>query len=260
MKWDRSKGSPEPIRALNRIKELESGEPLASIQELAPLVQIARPSVIPYLRRHVVEMLDQASRSLPDGVFIGVVDAWRPFDRQVRIWEWMWESARVAHPDLSYSALRRLVCRFVAPVDQKAPPGHTTGAAVDVWLFDEHGEQIDVTSPYERLAGAPTYVFGLTQDAQRNRDMLVDAMLGAGFSNCRDEWWHYSYGDAGWAVRTGHTECSYGRIDLDPGLYAAQEEEWLQRLLERVNPFLQEGAPLLGRSPTMQRAASDPGA
>ena len=258
MTWDRTKGKPEPIRALNRVVEIECGEPLVPIAAGAPGVRIARESVIPYLREEVVSRLHRASQSLPRGVVLGVVDAWRPFARQARIWEWMWNAAMEAHPGLSYAARRRLVCRFVAPIDQKAPPGHTTGGAVDVWLFDASGEPIDVTSPFERLAGAPTYVFGLSETAQANRETLVEAMLGAGFTNCRDEWWHYSFGDAGWAVRAGSDTCRYGRIELDPALYAFQEEEWLRKLHERVNPFLQEGAPLLARSQARQKAALAP--
>lgn len=243
MTWDRSKGRPEPIRALNRIIEKECGEALVPLAEYAPSVVIKRDSVIPYLRLQVAQMLETAARSLPTGYQIGVVDAWRPFDRQVRIWQWMWRALEEARPGLPYSAMRRMICRFVAPVDQKAPPGHTTGAAVDVWLLDREGEAVDVTSPFERLRGAPTYVYGLTSEAHKNRHILVDSMLAAGFSNCRDEWWHYSFGDAGWAVRMDLEECIYGRIDLEPEMYAVQEEDWLAKLIARENPFLQEGAP-----------------
>jgi D-alanyl-D-alanine dipeptidase len=35
-------------------------------------------------------------------------------------------------------------------------------------------------------------------------------MLDVGFSNCRDEYWHYSFGDSAWAVRIGASECPYG--------------------------------------------------
>lgn len=254
MPWDRTKGRPEPIRALNRVKELENGEPLVLITESCPSVRVARPTVIPYLRKTVAEMLEQAAASLPEGIHMGVVDAWRPFDRQVKIYKWMWRSLEKARPDLPFAAKRRIINRFVAPVDQPAPPGHTTGAAVDVWLFDSDQNEIDVTSPFERLAGAPTYVFGLSAEAQRNRMILVDAMLGAGFSNCRDEWWHYSFGDAGWAVRMDLNECQYGRIDLDPAIYADNESQWNEKLLSRINPFLQEGAPAAKRSKPTQSA------
>src|SRR5690606_11874708 len=109
----------------------------------------------------VALMLEEASKSLPDGYSIGVIDAWRPFQRQERIFKWMWKNLEEVKPDMSYAMKRRMICRFVAPTDQKAPPGHTTGAAVDVNLIDAAGETVDVMSPYERLAGVPTYVFGL---------------------------------------------------------------------------------------------------
>jgi zinc D-Ala-D-Ala dipeptidase len=238
MSWDRSKGRPEPIRALNRIIERDNGEPLVLLADVAPRAVILRPSVIPYLRLRVAEMLHGATLAVGEGYQIGVIDAWRPFERQVRIYNWMWANLQEAHPNLSYAAARRKICRFVAPVDQKAPPGHTTGAAVDVHLLDSTGERLDTTSPFKKLDGAPTYVYGLTEEARQNRERLVGAMLGAGFSNCRDEWWHYSYGDAGWAVRVGEQECCYSRIDLPEETYREKMDAHEALLIERGNPFL----------------------
>ena len=63
-------------------------------------------------------------------------------------------------------------------------------------------------------------------------------MLNAGFSNCRDEWWHYSYGDAGWAVRFGLKECFYGLIHLEPELFAGLEAEHIESMKDRTNSFL----------------------
>ena len=239
VKWDRSKGRPEPIRLLNLIIEVENNEPLVELQKYSPSVRILRPQVIPYLRKDVAEMLERAAHELPEGIFLGVIDAWRPIARQKRIYEWVWNCAKEAFPDRNHNALRRTVCRWVAPVDQKAPPGHCTGAAVDVWLVDEKNEQVDVTSPWDRYGAAPTYTLGLSQQAQANRDLLVKAMLSVGFSNCRDEWWHYSYGDAGWAVRMGLDSCHYGNINLSEDLYRVEEQLWLENFHIRVNPFLE---------------------
>lgn len=238
LKWDRTKGHPEPIAALNRIKERENHEPLVDIRQAAPSVKILRPQVIPYVRETVADMCEAAARRLPSGRYLGLVEGWRPIERQQRIYDFLWASAREAYPERSHGSLRRTVCRWVAPTNQKAPPGHCTGAAVDVWLIDENREAVDVTSPYERFHAAPTYALGLSEAAQRNRDMLVEAMLGVGFSNCRDEWWHYSYGDAGWAVRLGFTECPYGLVTLPPELYRELEIEHAEQMKERVNPFL----------------------
>jgi D-alanyl-D-alanine dipeptidase len=237
-RWDRSKGRPEPIRALNKILERENGEPLVPLAEFAPSLKMARPQVIPFVRRTVAQMVQRAAESLPSGMFLGLVEGWRPIERQQRIYDFMWASAREAFPHRDNASLRRTVCRFVAPTDQKAPPGHCTGAAVDVWLVDEAGEAIDVTTPFDRFHGAPTYVYGLTEAAARHRKILVDAMLGAGFSNCRDEWWHYSWGDAGWAVRMDEKACVYGLVTMDPSRYAELELLWIEEAQKRVNPFL----------------------
>jgi len=235
--WDRTKGRPEPIAALNRIKERENGEPLVNIREAAPSIKLLRPTVIPFVRRTVAGKCEEAARKLPEGYHLSLVEGWRPIERQQRIYDYMWDAAVEAFPDRDHKALRRTVCRWVAPTDQKAPPGHCTGAAVDVWLVDDAGELIDVTSPFERFQSSPTYALGLSETAQRNRMLLVDTMLGVGFSNCRDEWWHYSYGDAGWAVRLGFAECPYGLATLPRELYEELERLHEEGMKERVNPF-----------------------
>lgn len=237
IRFDRSRGAPEPIRALNRIPERENGEPLVRIADVAPTVLIPRPQTIPYVRETVARMAEAAARALPSGARLAVSDAWRPRERQRRIYEWMTQCVLEVWPDTPLPALRRRVNRWVAPWNEKAPPGHCTGAAIDVMLVGDDCEPIDVTSPYERFQAAPTYAHGLTPAAQANRMLLVETMLGVGFSNCRDEWWHYSYGDAGWAVRLGFPECFYGEVRLDPELYAEQERLWNEAFKDRVNPF-----------------------
>ena len=236
-KWDRTKGRPEPIRLLNLITEIESHDPLVDLRIACPSVRILRDAVIPYLRKPVAEMLERAAQSLPEGYVLGVIDAWRPFDRQQRIYDFVWNCAREVFPDRNDVALRRTVCRWVAPTDQKAPPGHCTGGAVDVWLQTPDGQNIDVNSPFTRFGGSPTYALGLTEEAHHNRTILIEAMLGAGFSNCRDEWWHYSWGDAGWAVRMGEKMCHYGIVHLPLEQYAEQEELWIEAMKDRENPF-----------------------
>jgi D-alanyl-D-alanine dipeptidase len=239
-RWDRTKGVPEPIRALEAIREEEAGEPLVELARYAPSVRLRRPQLIPWARRTVAEMVEAAARSLPPGIFLEVTDAWRPLSRQRLIHEWMSQCALEVFPNLTHAALRRKVNRWVAPFDSKAPPGHCTGGALDVVLVDEQGEPLDISSPYTRFQAAPTYSLGLSEVAQRNREMLVSAMLEAGFSNCRDEWWHYSYGDAAWAVRTRGETCFYGLVELPEELYSEQQAAWLRALAERTNPFLEE--------------------
>ncbi len=238
MRWDRSKGRPEPVALLDRVPLRENGEPLVKLAELAPSVKIHRPQAIPYVRETVARMAQEAALQLPEGIHLAVTDAWRPFRRQQLIHEFMTKSASEAFPNRTGASLHRTVNRWVAPPHRKAPPGHCTGAAIDVVLLDDVGELVDTTSPFDRLKGGPTYVYGLTETAQKNRIILVDAMLSVGFSNCRDEWWHYSYGDAGWAVRLGYDHCVYGLVELDPEVYLEQQILWEDIHSKRENPFL----------------------
>ncbi|HVL39394.1 MAG TPA: M15 family metallopeptidase [Fimbriimonadaceae bacterium] len=238
IRWDRSQGRPEPIKLLNLVPERENGEPLVDMREQAPSLRLLRPSVIPYCRQTVAQMAERAASLLPKGLHLGLVEAWRPIERQQRIYDFMWRSAQQAYPDRDFRSLRRTVNRLVAPTDQKAPPGHCTGAALDVWLVDDQGEPVDVNSPFDRFQASRTYTQGLAPEAWRNRMVLVEAMLAVGFSNCRDEWWHYSYGDAGWAVRTGASECFYGLASLPAALYEDAELLHVESMKERSNPFL----------------------
>jgi zinc D-Ala-D-Ala dipeptidase len=237
-RWDRTKGRPEPIRALNLIPELENGEPLVDIREYAPKLKIARPQVIPYVRETVAKMVHEATLKLPAHLSLGLVEGWRPIERQQRIYDFMWKSAVEAFPNRDHAGLRRTVCRWVAPTDQKAPPGHCTGAAVDVWLFDQEGNEVDVWSPLTRHQAARTFTYGIGEPHWSHRLLLHDALTSVGFSNCRDEWWHYSYGDAGWAVRMEQPTCFYGLVKLEPELYMELEKLSAEAMKERVNPFL----------------------
>jgi D-alanyl-D-alanine dipeptidase len=45
--------------------------------------------------------------------------------------------------------------------------------------------------------------------AKKNRTLLYAVMSEAGFVNAPVEWWHYSYGDQDWALRTGHSMAIY---------------------------------------------------
>ncbi len=208
-------GAPEPIAALNRVRILEYAH---SWQEREPLVDIrhACPDVVlsewvcPYLRATVAEMLNRAQTSLPSGYKLNVGTALRTLAMQSGGWDSYFRRMREEHPNWPLSALRRATNKYFAPYDQKAPPGHCTGGAVDVGLLDPEGNALDMTAPTQGWEGAYTWSDKISPESRANRMRMVEAMLGAGFSNCRDEFWHYSWGDSAWAVRVGETECPYG--------------------------------------------------
>jgi len=83
---------------------------------------------------------------------------------------------------------------------------------VDLCLFETStGEIIDTFGPQGwGEETAPTEVKGLPEEARANRRLLIDTLAATGLTNYAGEWWHWSYGDQGWALRTGAEAAIYG--------------------------------------------------
>jgi D-alanyl-D-alanine dipeptidase len=254
------RGAPEPIAALNRVKILETGEPLVDIRDFCPRVEVTE-KCCPYLRQTVAEMLNRAAASLPSDCRFRVGTALRTLSMQKVGWDSYFQKMKEEHPDWPLSALRRATNRFFAPYDQPAPPGHCTGGAVDVALLGPDGNPLDVTSPLEGWTAAYTWTERISTESRRNRMIMVEAMLGAGFSNCREEFWHYSYGDSAWAVRVGEETCPYGLVEppvavearfegaAAAAIYRSKDGEWVCRALPplTVGLFWSQNKPLVLR-------------
>jgi D-alanyl-D-alanine dipeptidase len=215
----------EPIVALNRVRLVECGEPLVDLREFGLIVM--RDTAVPWAREGVADRL-QVARRLLAPFDVGLREAWRSLERQRFLYDYYFATL---DPSQSYSTRRRLANRFFAPYDQKAPPGHSTGAAVDVWLLDERREPIELNGPGQRFRSAPTFSARLPKLVREMRLLLHDAMADAGFTNCRDEWWHYSFGDAGWAVRAGESTCVYGAIRPHVDEYMAKDRAFIEAFL-----------------------------
>lgn len=235
-------GSPEPFQLINKIPIVDNGEPLIDLRNRRDTrFVVLAPGCLPYVRESILGMLIKAQSHLPWQYHLRISTALRTLDMQSRMYWSNFERIQKEHPQWPLSSVRRACNKFFAPPDTKAPPGHCTGGAVDLTLVDLTGKPLDMTSPLQRWEGAYTHVEGLSAQAQSNRDMLCDAMLRAGFSNCRDEWWHWSYGDSAWAVRTGANQACYGLIE-PPIDYA--------HIPRRVRPRSGPSSPAAGRVET----------
>lgn len=179
---------------------------------------IAAPPRFVYERVHVVrasvaERLVRAAEALAPGYTLAILEGWRPAHIQRRMYLRTWNYFRERHPEWSDTQLRRVVNRFTAPpTHPRVPPPHATGGAVDVFLADAEGRELDMRSPYEPFEprSAPFDAPNLTPTARRHRDLVAEAMLAAGITNYPSEYWHWSYGDQGWAYRGGHATALYG--------------------------------------------------
>jgi len=195
----------------------ECGEPLAEVAAV-PALRLdprERDAAGGYgrLRSGVVERLRLAAGLLPDGLRLLVIEGHRSTAEQARrfaLYQDRLRRAGVSDP----VELHRQASAFVSPVEV-AP--HCAGAAVDLTLVDARGLEIDMGGPVNghrtgEEASCPFAAPGLSADARHSRDLLAQAMTGAGFVNYPTEWWHWSYGDRYWALMTGAENALYGPV------------------------------------------------
>lgn len=211
----------EPLTKLRVVPIRENGEPLVDPRMLSNRIVFAEKhpafpemKCVPNIRRRVAEMLAQAAESLPVGVAIQIVEGFRPLAQQRFMYEHTMARFAKEHPEWNKSTLHRITNTMSAPPDDLCPPPHSTGGAVDLGLIRQKtGEVLDMTSPFEwDEKSAPTILRDLAPQAQANRDLLIKTLEATGLTNYAGEWWHWSYGDSGWALRSGAQFALYGPV------------------------------------------------
>lgn len=212
----------EPVSELVKVPTQDNGELLVDIFEVCPELLWAHQSPrwdFPrsgLARLTVANMLRTAQDNLPAGFSLQIVGAFRPFEIQRLMYEKAGQELREQHPHWEDEFLIRYLNVFSAPPIWDTPPPHTTGGAVDLMIVDEAGERLDMISPFEMgWESAPTMMPGLSDTARRNRDLLIQVLSDAGLTNFPGEWWHWSYGEPGWALRGGHPTALYGAVPED---------------------------------------------
>ncbi len=220
----------EPITDLKRVPIQECGEDLVDVLSLGAPIVLDRPRFHyrreTLLRRRVAEDLAAAAARLPAGYVLGVVEGWRAPHIQRRMYQGVWKFFQEKHPDWSETKLRRVVNRYTAPYDSpRVPPPHSTGGAVDLILLKPDGEYHDHSTPYEQFnaAGFAFNAPGLSDEARRTRDVLAEALEPTVLTNYPSEYWHWSFGDQGWAYRGGHPAAVYGPV-VPPNWAPAAED------------------------------------
>lgn len=210
----------EAIQVVDRVSIQDNGEPLVDPCDFHPgiVVAAAHPCnpfpCMPWVRRTVAHMLAAAQEALPAGVRLQVVEGYRRLSVQKRLFRLACEELRQLHPEWTPEQVREAANSWVAAPDVAAPPPHATGGAVDVALADVTGAALDMTGHggWNALT-APMDSDRISPEARRNRDLLRRALTGVGLTNYPGEWWHWSYGEPGWAVRTGQPRAHYGAVE-----------------------------------------------
>ena len=215
------------MRPYHQIPIFECGEPIIAI----PLELFAVESPHPYeklgapygdrspyyLRQSVIENLSQAQNYLEmlhRNWRIQIFDAYRPIAVQQFMVDYSFAQAMqdrgLTDVELSPNQRQEIWEAVygiwaVPSLDEKTPPPHSTGAAVDVTLIDDAGQIVNMGSPIDEMSerSHPDYYANSyhseTQKYHTHRQLLRDVMLKAGFQRNPREWWHFSLGDQMWA-------------------------------------------------------------
>jgi zinc D-Ala-D-Ala dipeptidase len=191
---------------VHAVRVRDNGDPLIPLP-FAPDVLV---------RAGLASRLVDARAALPGGVDLRVIEGHRSVADQRAIIEEYSRELRVLHPAADEIELTRLYSRFVAPV---AVAPHVAGAAVDLTLVDDAGDELWMGTPVdatpEQSAGACWFDADVDPTARHNRTVLAGVLTAAGLVNYPTEWWHWSYGDRYWALLTGADHAVYGPVDAE---------------------------------------------
>lgn len=94
--------------------------------------------------------------------------------------------------------------------------GHPTGGAVDVIVKNVKTEKsLDFGSKQYNYATKDCYVFtpNTSKIQRKNRILLRDTLVKAGFAPFDGEWWHFSYGDREWAFYYKEKSAKFSQLN-----------------------------------------------
>jgi D-alanyl-D-alanine dipeptidase len=198
----------------------DTGEALVDGRTVAQLrwdCRLADPAgAYAHLRESVVERLVRAQRALPGGLRLLLVEGYRPLSLQTAYFDDYKAELRRAHPQWSSERVHVEASKYVSP-PEVAP--HSTGGTIDLTLCTEDGVEQDMGTPVNASPMASgnacfTDAASISDAARANRSVLGRALSGVGMINYPTEWWHWSFGERYWALRTGAGRTRYGPVEL----------------------------------------------
>ena len=201
----------ESIKALKKIKIKDNDEPLVDLKKVGPKIIIdmeprrLKKEKSLYARKTVAKMLKKAQRFLPKCYQFKIIDGWRSLELQRKYYFQDLKKLRKKHPHWPEFRLKRELNKWVFPPDVGIPPGHYTGGAIDLTICYKNGKSLPMDS---KKAKPPAKILS-------NRQFLKNILEKVGFTRDPLEWWHFSYGDSGWALRKNRKTAIYGLINLN---------------------------------------------
>ena len=146
---------------------------------------------VAYMTKEGVNALSKAAADLrKQGYRLLIWDIYRPQKAVDNFVEWINNpndaGDKSFYPDLKKSDL--IKGQYIA---EKS--GHTRGSTVDLTLIKKDGSYVDMGGTFDLFSeiSHPDYK-KLTREQRKNRKILHDAMIKAGFEGIDSEWWHFT--------------------------------------------------------------------
>jgi len=149
---------------------------------------------VAYMTKEGVNALSIAADDLREqGYRILIWDTYRPQKAVDDFVEWINnpnnEGDKTFYPELKKSQL--LEGQYIM-----AKSGHSRGSTIDLTLIKKDGSFVDMGGTFDLFSeiSHPDYK-KLTKKQKKNRKILHDAMIKAGFKGIDSEWWHFTLKD-----------------------------------------------------------------
>ena len=146
---------------------------------------------VAYMTKEALQALSSAADDLrKQGYRLLIWDTYRPQKAVDNFVEWINNPAddgdKTFYPDLKKSDL--LAGQYIM---EKS--GHSRGSTIDLTLIKKDGSFVDMGGTFDLFSeiSHPNYK-KLTREQKKNRKILHDAMIKAGFKGLDSEWWHFT--------------------------------------------------------------------
>lgn len=142
-----------------------------------------------FLRPAVAKAVVKAHQSLQkQGLGLKMFDCYRPRPIQWKLWN------KVPNP------------KYVA--DPRKGSMHNRGAAIDLTIVDENGEQLDMGTKYDYFGKEGwTFYKDLPDEVLDNRKLLRETLAEVGLKHIKTEWWHFAYRSKRYAISDFVWDC-----------------------------------------------------
>lgn len=209
----------ENIKLRKNFLVKDSGSPLVSLKKTG-LDLIYEPSVYKgyryMVREELVEKITRISQALNlQNRSLVIRSAWRSFAHQKMLWDATVKLMKRRHPQKKLAKIHEIVANYVLPEKKST---HSTGGAIDALIYDKKSDRIldfGTNEGYDIRLGRKCYPHHpeISAEAKENRGMLIGLFEDENFVCDMKEYWHFDYGNIGWAIKKGKDHAFYGILE-----------------------------------------------